>query len=189
MGHSADITVLLKGIRDGEKDCEAKLMEAVYGELRKLAASRLRNERREHTLQPSALVNEAYLRMMNGTIDSNGRAHFFSLAANVMRHILVDYARAKRAQRRQGGVRVDMQFAGAIAVDRPAEMLDLDAALSELATLNDRHSQVVNLHFFGGLTFEEIGELLNISSRTAKRDWDLARSWLQIRMKGSGDDT
>ncbi len=182
MEREIDITVLLQGIRAGDRKCESQLIDAVYSELRKLAAIKLRNERRDHTLQPSALVNEAYLRMMNGRIASEDRGHFFSLAAAVMRNVLVDYARAKNAQRRHGGVRVDLQFANAIVEDRPKEMLALDAALSELENLNHRHGQVVQLHFFAGMTFEEIGAILEVSSRTAKRDWDLAKAWLQVRM-------
>ncbi len=184
MDTPADITVLLENVRLGDRHAEARLLEAVYGELRRLAAIKLRAERPDHTLQPSALVHEAYLRLVNRPIAPKDRSHFFSLAATVMRNILVDHARAKNANRRQWGVRVEMQHAGAIAPGRPSEILALDAALAELATLNPRHCQIVELHFFAGMTFEEIAGALDISSRTAKRDWDKARSWLQVRISG-----
>ncbi|MFN7933645.1 MAG: ECF-type sigma factor [Bryobacteraceae bacterium] len=188
MENQHDITLLLQSIGRGDRAAEAQLLEAVYAELRRLAASKLRAERANHTLQPSALVNEVYLRIVNGPVTSKDRSHFFSLAASVMRNILVDHARSRKAKRRDWGTRVDLQHAGIVPSSRTDDILSLDSALAELAKLNHRHSEVVHLHFFAGLTFEEIGEALGISSRTAKRDWDMARAWLQVWMTGKSHD-
>lgn len=185
----SEITQLLERIREGDRECESRLVAAVYGELHRIARTRLAGERRGHTLQPSALVNEAYIRMMAGKPSWQNRAHFFTVAAGVMRNVLVDHARARNAKRRAGGRRVDLDLAGGVASGQSDQILALDLALQELSVLNARHASVVEMHFFGGLTFEEIGTALRISARTAKRDWDLARAWLEVRLRGNVDDS
>jgi RNA polymerase sigma factor (TIGR02999 family) len=175
-----DVTQLLIELRGGNRQAEAKLIPIVYAELRRLAAHYLRGERAEHTLQPTALVNEAYIRLtrMSG-VDWQSRSHFFATSANVMRRILVDHARAQGASKRQA-------FRDALSLDetfimspgRSSELLALDEALGRLSKLNARHSKVVELRFFGGLNEEETGSALGVSARTVKRDWRVAKAWL-----------
>lgn len=182
------ITQLLEDAQNGDAECQSRLMSAVYDELRRLAAGKLRHERRDHTLQPSALVNEAYMRLVATDIPWKNRTHFFSGAAGIMRNILVDHARARKAHRRAGGVRVELSASSASASINLDQVVLLDTALRALTELNQRHGRVVELHFFGGLTFAEVGELVGTSERSAKRAWDMARAWLQDYMKGIGDD-
>jgi RNA polymerase sigma factor (TIGR02999 family) len=129
-------------------------------------------------------VHEAYLRMAGGPGNWENRGHFFAAAAGVMRNVLVDSARARRSRKRDGGLRVELDFAGAMPEVDLDQIILLDTALHELAALNARHAGVVELHFFGGMTFDEVGEELGVTSRTAKRDWDKARAWLQTRING-----
>lgn len=188
MSPSGEITALLQRAREGDEKCQEQLITIVYGELRRLAAARLASERREHTLQPSALVNEAYLRMVQPGEGWQNRAHFFSMAARTMRNVLVDHARARNARRRTGGRRVDLAEADqAIPVDRDAVIL-LDTALNQLAALNPVYARVVEMHFFAGMTFEEIASQIDVSSRTVKRYWDFARTWLQKYMREGESD-
>ena len=133
-------------------------------------------------------MNEAYLRMVEPESGWQNRAHFFAMAANTMRNVLVDYARARRALRRDGGRRMDLAAADVGFLVDHDNLILLDKALNELGELNDRHARVVELHFFGGMTFEEIAGVLEVSPRTAKRYWDLARSWLQRYMREGGND-
>ena len=182
------ITQLLENAQNGDAECQSQLMAAVYDELRRLAAGKLRHERRDHTLQPSALVNEAYLRLVASDTPWKNRTHFFSGAAGIMRNILVDHARKRKAQRRTGGQRVELSANSASASINLDQVVLLDTALRALTALNERHGQVVEMHFFGGLTFAEVGEVAGISEKSAKRAWDMARAWLQDYMKGIGDD-
>ena len=187
MTQGVDITTLLTGARAGDREAQARLFEVVYGELRRMAARHLRNERRDHTLQPSALVHEAYLRLL-GRLDVawENRAHFFTTAAGTMRRILIDYARARRAQKRDGALhRVDVEDEpSAFAVDADADrLLVVDDALTRLAAWDRRQARVVELRFFGGLTIDETAEVLRISPKTVKRDWSMARAWLQTQLE------
>jgi RNA polymerase sigma-70 factor, ECF subfamily len=151
----------------------------VYRELRRLAAAYLRRERREHTLQPTALVHEAYLRLSDQTrVDCRTRAQFFGIAANLMRQILVNHARRHRAAKRDGGIRVTLDEAAGVAQHRVADMIALDDALERLALLDPRQSRIVELRFFGGLTEEEIAEIVGVSPSTVKREWRIARATL-----------
>jgi RNA polymerase sigma factor (TIGR02999 family) len=161
----------------------------VYAELRAIAARHLRSERTGHTLQPTALVNEAYLRLQGlGNVPWQDRAHFFAIASRIMRRILVDHARANLAQKRGAGSAVvqieDGLHDGVAPAMDSAELIDLDRALNELAAEAPRLSRLIELRFFGGLKIEEVAEVLGCSPRTAKRDWTFARAWLLNRLGG-----
>jgi RNA polymerase sigma-70 factor (ECF subfamily) len=176
---SGEVTQLLKAMRGGDSSAAEHLLPLVYSELHRLAQAYMRRERPDHTLQATALINEAYLRLVGEDIDWNSRAHFIGLAAHVMRQVLVDYARAHAAQRRAGGLqRVEMEDDLAIAPERLDEVVWLDEALKLLTAENARQGRVVELRYFGGLSVEEIARILEVSPRSVKRDWSLARIWL-----------
>jgi RNA polymerase sigma factor (TIGR02999 family) len=173
------VTQLLKAMAKGDPDAAEKLLPLIYGELHRLASSYMRNERPDHTLQATALINEAYLRLAREDTDWNSREHFIGVAANVMRRVLIDYARAHKAEQRGGGLkRIEMQEDLAISAEKLDEVAALDAALSNLESQNPRQGKVVELRYFGGLTVEQIASLLQVSPRSVKRDWSLARVWL-----------
>jgi RNA polymerase sigma factor (TIGR02999 family) len=177
---SGSVTALLQQFRAGDPGAERQLVQTVYLELRRLAAYYLKAERSDHTLQPTALVNEAYLRLVGQRDkDWTNRSHFMAVAAATMRRVLVDYARSKKAEKRNHGARAD-SLDGAIVIseDDPAIVLDVDAALKRLAELDERQARVVELRYFAGLSIEETAEVLGIASRTVKREWALARAWL-----------
>ncbi len=175
------VTQILIDWSEGDPEAADRLMPLVYDELRHLARSYLQRERSGHTLQATGLVHEAYLRLVDQTsVTWQNRAHFFRVAAQVMRRILVDHARRFRASKRGGEwEKVEFDEALALAPSRSVDLVALDDALQELAQLKPEHSQIVELRFFGGLTFEEVGEVLDISSRTAEREWRMARAWLR----------
>ena len=179
------ITALLQAWAQGSEAAGAQLFSILHGELRRQAGRYMRRERRAHTLQPSGLVNEAYLRLAGAAdLDWHSRAQFFAIAARVMRQVLVDHARRRRAAKREGGCQVTL--ADADAPVAPLELVDLENALGELTALDPRQARVVELRFFGGLEFEEIAAVLEISDRTAKRDWAFARAWLARELGGDG---
>jgi RNA polymerase sigma-70 factor (ECF subfamily) len=177
----ADVTELLEKWRNGDQLARDELMARVNSELRRLAKRYLRHERPDHTLQPTALVNEAYLRLVaQGEIKSRNRNEFFGVAANLMRHILVEHARARQAAKR-GGAQYTISLSQA---DRPGpapqtDLLALHDALNRLADLDPRQSRLVELRFFGGLTIDETAEVLSISHATVERDWKVVRAWLR----------
>ncbi len=175
-----DVTLLLSQLRAGDREAESKLIPLVYDELRRLAAHYLRGERADHTLQPTALVHEAYLRLTKlRDLDWQSRSHFFATAATVMRRILVDHARAQQAGKREAlHNAVSLEDALVTSPARPSELISLDAALDKLAQLDPRRSKIVELRFFGGLSEEETGAILGVSTRTVKRDWRIAKAWL-----------
>lgn len=178
------ISQLLFEVSQGNRDAQAALMTQVYDELRRLARRYMRGERANHTLEATALVNEAYLRLMGQQgVSWQDRAHFFAAAAQLMRHILVDHARAHRAGKR-GGEQYQVTLSEGLAVEenKSVEVLALNEALEKLARLDARQARVVELHFFGGLTFGEIGYVLDASERTVKRDWTMARAWLKLEL-------
>lgn len=180
-----EITALLAQLSEGKRDAEAELIPQVYAELRRLAAAYMRRERGNHTLQPSALVNEAYLRLVQqADVQWQNRAHFFATASHLMRHILVDHARARQAGKR-GGVQHQVTFDDAVlrVPEQSIDILALHEAMERLATFDSRQAKVVELHFFGGLSFEEIALIAHISDRTAKRDWSMARAWLKQELE------
>ncbi len=181
---TGEVTRILGDLRAGKKDAEAQLLTLLYGELRRLAASYLRRERPDHTLQPTALVHEAYLRLVEQPEQNwQNRAHFLGVSAHVMRQILVDHARKRHAAKR-GGREQPFTLDEALlpGTQRPEELVALDEALCRLETFDARQSRVVELRFFGGLTEEEISHILGISVRTIKRDWNVARAWLYAEM-------
>jgi RNA polymerase sigma factor (TIGR02999 family) len=175
-----EVTALLREWAAGDRAALERLMPLVYGELRKLAASQLRAERRNHTLQPTALVNEAYLRLVGQrSVSWVNRAHFFGIAAQMMRRVLVDHARKRGAAKRNpGAVYLDLDPSEAGGADRAPELLALDDALTELEKLDPRQAKVVELRFFAGLSVEETAEVAGISTATVKRDWKTARAFL-----------
>lgn len=183
---SSDITLLLEQVSHGDRASEAKLLELVHAELRHLAAQCMRRERPDHTLQPSALVNEAYLKMLGtGHHSWENRAHFYSAAARTMRSILIDYARTHGAEKRGGIRRKTELLEGMAYVEAEAEnFLVLDQALSRLAELDPRQAKMVELRFFGGLSVPETASALGISEKTVKRDWAVARAWLEAELRG-----
>ncbi|MGH9433128.1 MAG: sigma-70 family RNA polymerase sigma factor [Terriglobia bacterium] len=175
-----EITLLLAQLREGHRQAESKLMPLVYKELRRLARRYMRAERPDHTLQPTALVHEAYLSLV-GQRDKNwqNRAHFFAMAAQQMRHILVDHARAHLAEKRGGDqAKLELDEALAHSPQQKMEVLALDEALDRLAQRDPRQAQTVELRFFGGLSEAEVAEVQGVSTRTVKRDWTVARAWL-----------
>jgi RNA polymerase sigma factor (TIGR02999 family) len=184
----SDITRLLGRWSEGDGEAFRSLMPLVYEELRRLADSHLRRERAEHTLQPTALVHEAYLRLSGLTeMRLENRAHFFGAAAEVMRRVLVDHARRRNAGKRGGGVRPEAELDVAVEtpIDLRLDLLALDRALDELAAVAPEKARVVELRYFGGLSVEETGEFLSVSPATVKRHWQFARAWLYRRVSGA----
>ena len=179
-----DITELLLAWSEGNQDALDSLTPLVYGELHRLAHHYMAGERTGHTLQSTALVNEAYLRLVKTSrMRWQNRAHFFAVSAQLMRRILVDFARSRQYSKRGGNSPMVSLDAAPIAVAECSELVALDDALSALAAVDPRKVQVVELRFFGGLTVEETAEVLKVSAETVMRDWKLARIWLQREMK------
>jgi RNA polymerase sigma factor (TIGR02999 family) len=186
----ADITILLGELTNGKQDAFSKLVPLVYDEMRRLADRYMRRERTNHTLQATALVHEAYLKLVEQRSDWQSRAHFFAVAAQVMRHILIDHARG-HVRAKRGGVQeaVTLDEALVFSEGKSEELLAVDEAMQRLAKLDPRQSRVVELRFFGGLTVEETAEALAISPITVKRDWNLARAWLYGELERQGHHT
>lgn len=174
-----EVTRLLKAMRAGDASAADDLLPLVYAELHRIAEAYMRRERADHTLQATALINEAYLRLVGEEIDWKDRGHFIGLAAHVMRRVLVDYARQHNAERRAGGLqRVEMEDNLAISPERLDEVLFLDTAMEKLKEKSSRQAQVVELKYFGGLSVEQIAATLGVAPRSVKRDWSLARMFL-----------
>lgn len=180
------ITVLLQRLREGDRSVIDALLPVVYGHLKSLAHRQLRGERAGHTLNTTALVHEAYLKLVGqAEVEWQNRVHFLAVAAQAMRRILVDYARARLAEKRGGGMAVitlNEELHGEYA--RPEELVALDEALTRLKALDGRQAAVVEYHFFGGLTHQEIAEVMGISEPTVRRDWRAARAWLGVQLRG-----
>jgi RNA polymerase sigma factor (TIGR02999 family) len=186
----SEITQLLRAWNGGDESALEKLMPVVYGELHRMARRYMAHESPGHTLQTSALVNEAYLRLVDAA-DANwqNRVHFFAVSAQAMRRILVDWARSRQALKRGGEVRpLQLDDALAVTEEQQVDLVALDDALKALAVMDPRKSQVVELHFFGGLNLEETAEVLKVSSDTVLRDWKLAKSWLRRELSGERPD-
>ena len=180
-----DVTALLHAWNDGDIAARDRLMELIYRELRRRAAAHLRGERRNHTLQPTALVNEAYLRLVEQRAPWQNRQQFFCVASQIMRRILVDRARAHKMAKRSGQwSRVTLDHVAMVTSPVDVDVLDLDAALTELAAFDPRKSQIAELRFFGGLSLEETGKALGVSLATVERDWQTARAWLFKTLSG-----
>jgi RNA polymerase sigma-70 factor (ECF subfamily) len=195
---AGEITKLLQGWRDGDRKALDALVPIVYKELHRLAHFQLRRERPDHTLQSAALVNEAYVRMVGlRPPDWESRSHFFAIAAQQMRQILVDYARRHRAGKRGGSEQtISLEDAAPLMSEKlmseknktDVDVVDLDNALNALAEIDARKAQVVELRFFGGLNFDETAEVLKVSAVTVARDWRTARAWLHREMSGDASD-
>jgi RNA polymerase sigma-70 factor (ECF subfamily) len=187
-----DVTQLLADLQDGRPDTASQLIPLVYDELHRLAHRHMRQERPDHTLQATALVHEAYVRLVNQPQRTwQNRAHFIAVAAQVMRRILVDYARARRTSKRGSAPqRVPLEEPLLFTEEQSDDLVSLDEALERLAKFDARQSRVVELRFFGGLTTDETAEVLGISSKTVKRDWAVARAWLHREVrKARADDS
>jgi RNA polymerase sigma factor (TIGR02999 family) len=178
------VTQLLADWSHGDNAALAELTPLIYEELRRLAHHQMDGQRSNHTLQTTALVNEAYLRLADQTNPNwQSRAHFFAVAARGMRQILVDYARSQQCQKRGGGgLKVELNEAAIVSPEQSKEIVDVHEALQRLATLDSRKARVVELKFFGGLNYDEIAEVLKIAGRTARRDWIFAKAWLHNQL-------
>ncbi len=183
---SAEVTRVLNAIADGDRQAADRLMPMVYEEFRRLAQSYLGREDTAHTLQPTALVNEAYLKLIDQTrVNWQGRTHFFAVGAQVMRRILVDHARGKQREKRGGGrqrIALDEQLT--ISPSRDEDLLALDEALDKLSAIDARQARIVELRFFGGLTVDEVAEVLGVSKRTVEAEWTMIRAWLRRELSG-----
>jgi RNA polymerase sigma factor (TIGR02999 family) len=178
---AGEITEMLASWRDGDRAAIDRLFPLIRAELHRLARRHLGHERKNHFMQPSSLVQEAFLRLLPG-VDAGwrDRVHFFAVASQVMRHVLVDYARQKRREKRGGGaVHIPVDAAVVLSPDQVEEIVGLDLALQRLAATDERKSKVFEMRFFGGLSVEEIAEVLGIAPNTVIRDWDFARAWLR----------
>jgi RNA polymerase sigma factor (TIGR02999 family) len=184
MTQTEEITVLLNRMGDGDAVAPEELLPLVYDDLRRLAQSYLSKERPDHTLQATALVHEAYMRLVDWQNASwQNRAHFFSVAANVMRRVLVDHARRKNAEKRGGlDQKLSLDEAVSFAQEREVDLVALDDALADLEKIDARQAKVVELRFFGGLTIEETAEALRVSPATVKNEWTFAKAWLRTRL-------
>lgn len=179
----SDATRLLLRWNQGDQRAVDELLPLVYDELRKLARGYLNRERPGHTLQSTALVHEAYLRLVDQNTDWQSRAHFFGVAAQIMRRILVDHARARGAAKRGEGLKVTLDEGMAVAEQRSVDVLELDRALDGLYAIDAQQGKVVELRYFAGLSIEETAEVLSISPATVKRDWTVAKAWLARAMR------
>jgi RNA polymerase sigma factor (TIGR02999 family) len=175
-----DVTRLLIEWRDGSEDALNELMPLVYSELHRIAGRHLRNERASATLQTTVLIHEAYMRLVGADVEWDGRKHFLAIASNTMRRILVDHARARSRVKRGGPHAVPVTLTNAIAADGgdQIDIIAVDQALEKLAGFDERKAKIVELHFFGGLTYDEIAEVMDLSPATVHRDLRTARSWL-----------
>jgi RNA polymerase sigma-70 factor (ECF subfamily) len=184
----SQVTALLRQWRAGDHSALERLTPLVYVELHRRAHNYMKNERPGHTLQTTALANEAWMRLVDvSAVDWKDRAHFFAIAAQMMRRILLDRARARHRDKRGGGaVRVELEAIPDMSSMRDRELVAIDDALEALARLDPRKAKVVELRFFGGLEMQEIGEVLGISEVTARRDWSMARSYVLKEMGGGG---
>jgi RNA polymerase sigma factor (TIGR02999 family) len=180
---SDHVTTLLRRWARGDEAAFGDLVPLVYQELRRLAHHRLKSQRSDHTLQSTALVNEAFLRLLGSEpAELQNRAHFFAISSRLMRQILIDYMRRRGAGKRDGGCRIDVELLDELPIQGDAQLLALDEALESLSRQDDRQARIVEMKFFGGLTAPEIAEVLGISLTTVERDWAVARLWLRRQM-------
>jgi RNA polymerase sigma factor (TIGR02999 family) len=185
-----DVTDLLAQLVAGDQKAFPKLVPLVYDELHRLADGYMRRERADHTLQATALVNEAYLKLVRHPRPNwRSRAHFLGVAAQIMRHILVDHARGHGCDKRGGGMRpITLEDDLVFVPQKSIQLLRLDSSLKRLASRDPRQARVVELRFFGGLTVEEVADVLGVSAKTVKRDWSMAKAWLHGDLKSTHDD-
>lgn len=186
MPEDNDVTKLLNRIGTGDRTAPEELLPVVYDDLRRLARAYFKNERQEHTLQATALVHEAYLRLVNWeSVTWQNRAHFFAVAAEVMRKVLIDHARARKASKRDGGERVILEETISLSNEKGIELLMLEDALRSLESIDPRQAKLVELRFFGGLSIAETAYVMGISETTVKREWTFAKAWFQRELKRS----
>lgn len=179
-----EVTILLKALKEGDTTAADKLLPLVYRELHRLAELYMRRERPDHTLQPTALINEAYIRLVGYDADWQSREHFIGVAANLMRRVLVDHARTRNADKRGGEfLRVEFEESIAFTSERSDEVVAVDGALQELKNVNPRQAQVVELRYFAGLSVDQTAMVLKISPRSVERDWLSARDWLSRKIR------
>lgn len=180
----SEITRLLDDYTNGNRACLDELLPLVYGELRRLAHSYLRSERQNLTLQTTALVHEAYIKLIDQhSVNFQNRAQFFALSATAMRRILLDNARRHTAEKRGNGAKISLEDISEISVDANENLIELDFALQELEEFDAKQAKIIELRYFGGMTIEETAEVLQISPASVKREWTMARAWLYERMK------
>lgn len=186
-GSSASLALLIERCNDGDVCAKEALIQRLYRDLRRMASAQLRSERRNHTLQPTALVHEAYARLVQQSeVHLRDRIHLMAIASQLMRQVLVDYARTRLASKRGGAQRQVTLDEGVLTEQsRSLDVLAVDEALRHLSDLDPRHARIVEMHFFGGLTFDEIAQILDLSVRTVKRDWTMARAWLRSELSSS----
>jgi len=182
-----DLTRLLLDAREGDARAEAKAVELLYGDLHRQAMRMMRRESADHTLQPTALVNEAYARLVGSQAPEwKDRNHFLAVASTVMRRVLVDHARARNSAKRGGPIKpLSLDVGLPLSVEHDPDVLALDRAISKLATLDPRQAKVVTLRFFGGMTVAEVAEVLGVSKRTVESEWTMAKAWLRQQMGGA----
>jgi RNA polymerase sigma-70 factor (ECF subfamily) len=180
-----EVTLMLQALNGSDQNAVSKLVPVLYDELRRLASHHLRRERPNHTLQTTALVHEAYLRLMNQSgVEWKNRSHFFGVASQLMRRILVDYARGRHAAKRAGDLaKVSLEDVVAVSGKNPGELLALDEILTRLSAVDSQQAKIVELRVFGGLTVEEIAEVVGVSPATVKRDWTMAKAWLTRELR------
>jgi len=184
MADSGDVTGMLVEIGMGDESASDRLLPLVYEDLRRLARAYFLNERRSHTLQPTALVHEAYMRLVKWeAVTWQNRAQFFAVAAQVMRHVLIDHARGKGSSKRDGGERILLEEADRLASSREIDVLRLEEALQLLAETDPRQAKIVEMRFFGGLSNVEAAHVLGVSERTIKREWSFAKAWLRRELR------
>jgi RNA polymerase sigma factor (TIGR02999 family) len=182
--NQTDVTILLNAVGAGEESAPEKLLELVYDDLRRLAGAYMKNERSDHTLQATALVHEAFIRLVDWeNVTWQNRAQFFAVAAQVMRKILIDHARQKNAQKRSGGQKIELDEAVSFAEEKEFDLLALEEVLQSLEKIDARQAKIVELRFFGGLSIEETAYVLKISDTTVKREWTFAKAWFQRELK------
>lgn len=186
-----DVTQLLNAASRGDLEAAEPLMVAVYDDLKNIAQAHMRAESEGHTWQPTALVHEAYMRLVDQSrVEWNGRTHFLAVASRVMRRLLIDHARRKKTARRGGGRHITLLDQHAATQSDPLELLALDAALDKLAAVKERPARTVELRYFGGLEIKEVAEVLDVSEMTVKRDWNYAKAWLYREMTaGPAEET
>ncbi len=189
MQAAATVTQLLSAWSNGDEEALTQLVPIVESELRRLARAYMARERRDHTLQTTALINEAYLRLVDARqVDWKGRSHFLGIAARLMRRVLIDHARVRGVGKRGGGRdRVELDEGMSVSDPIGVDVLAVDRALAALAAIDPRRSRVVEMRFFGGMTFEETADALHVSVDTVKRDWRLAKLWLMRELEGDGE--
>lgn len=175
-----DVTVLLNAVGAGDESAPGRLLELVYDDLRRLAAAYMKNERADHTLQSTALVHEAFIRLVDWkTVSWENRAQFFAVAAEVMRKVLIDHARHKKAHKRDGGQKILLDEAVSFSNEKEFDLLALEEVLAVLETVDKRQAKIVELRFFGGLSIEETAHVLKVSETTVRREWTFAKAWFQ----------